>query len=184
MKMRTFNLGIVISFLIVFSLTLNTVNTFGQDSTSSQSQLDQKKKETLTKMKSILEATTYNIKGVKAIYKIAQKAKLNFDTYVYIEDLAHEFGYHTEPLIKIAQYASEAKVETNYFIQLADLVVMKLSETQQMVDLALLVSQLTTPTSKEIERKIKQIQETTDFKTMAEAKAKNKADIDKIRNKE
>jgi len=181
--MRTFkfNFCIIMSCLIVLSLTLTASDTFGQKSSSTQSRDYQKKNETLTKIKTILKETNYHIKSVKAIYKIAKKATLNFDIYLHIADLAHEFGYHTEPLVKIAKYASDAKVETTYFNQLADLVVMKLSETQQMVDIALTVSKLDIPTSEEVEKNIQEIKKTTDFKTMDEAKAYNKTLIDKIR---
>ena len=71
--MRTikFNFGIVISILIALSVTLTTVDTYGQKSTSTQSQVDQKKKEAIKKIKAILKETTYNGGGVKSILKMS-----------------------------------------------------------------------------------------------------------------
>lgn len=183
MKTIKIKLSILVCFLISISIIMTSVNSYGQNKTSTQNQTDQKKKESIRKIKKTIDETEYQVVSVKKILRIAKKSKLNFDTYEYIASLVSEFGYHTDPLVKIAKFASMAKVESKYFIQLSDLVVMKLSETEQIVDLAMKVSKLDTPTNEEIDKQIQEIIRTIDFKTMADARVYNKNEIDKILNR-
>lgn len=182
MKSFKISLSVILGFLISLSIFVASVDAFGQDKTTSPKKDNPAKQEAIGKIQKIISDTKYNGISVKKILRVAKKSTMNFNTYVYIADLVHEFGYHTDPLIKIAQYASLAKVESGYFIQLSELAVMKLSETQKIVDLAETISKLDTPVNAEIDIKIQELKGTADFKTMTEAKVYNKAEIDKILN--
>jgi hypothetical protein len=178
MRTLKFNFGIVISILIALSVTLTTVDTYGQKSTSTQSQVDQKKKEAIKKIKAILKETTYNGGGVKSILKIAESATLNFDTYVLLADYAHEFGSGTGQLVKLAEFASKTKFETDYFIQLADLSVMEAG--LGISELAELISKQNSPDKAEIEKSIQTLKNIAHYKTLEEARAENKVVMDRI----
>jgi hypothetical protein len=180
MRTLRINFCVVISLLIAFSLTLTSCGNSGQDKTATQSQNDPKKDDAIKKIKEIEAKATFNNGGIQSILKSAEKATMNFDTYVYLANLASEFGYQTGGLVSIAEYASQAKVETDYFRQLGDLNVMKLSETQKVIDLALAVSKLSTSTDAQIEKQIQELKSTADFKTMDEARVFNKKELDKM----
>ena len=178
MKMRKNEFCIAL-ILLAFSLTPTTVGGFGTTSVPQQDNVKQKRKEAVKKIELLSKTAIHHQTSLKSIAQIAKKATLNFDLYVHIAELASEFSYHTDPLVAIARHASKAKVETDYFTQLADLTVMKLSETQAFVDCALAVSQLNTSRNVEIEKKIEELKKTIEFKTLDEAKAYNRSEMDK-----
>lgn len=173
MKSLTFNFYLVIVIMIASCLALTSCLNSGQNSVSEISQLDQKKAEAIRTVNEIFENAKCNTGGIRSILKSAKKASANFDTYVYLAQMASEFGYHTVAFVKIARYASTAKVETDYYRQLADLSVMKLSETLSIVDLAKEVSKLRISTSPKLDNKIREMRETANFKTLEEARLYN-----------
>jgi hypothetical protein len=137
-------------------------------------QNEQKKLEAIERVSQICDRAVVNQGGIKSILEFSKKASTNFETFVYLAEMANEFGYHTEAFVSIAQYASQAKVETGYFKQLADISVMKLSETNKIEALAGEIAKLKTSTSPEIEKAMQELEGTANFKTLDEAKAYNK----------
>lgn len=174
--MKNLILKIFLAIIIVtaFSFTMTSCNQSGQDKTTLQSQNEQKKYETIEKIDQIYNKAAYNQGGIRSILTFSRRASTNFDTFVYLAEMANEFGYHTDAFVYIARYASKAKVETDYFKQLADLSVMKLSETKKVEAIACDISKLNTPTSTEIENELQEFRNAADFKTLDEAKAYNK----------
>jgi len=164
---------LVISILIAFTLT--SCSNSGQDRTSLQSQTAQMKHDAIERINQIYDKAAYNQGGIRSILIYSKKASTNFETFVYLAEMANEFGYHTDAFVGIARYASKAKVETDYFKQLAELSVMKLSETQKVVAVASDISRLNTSNSADIEDELLKIRNTADFKTLDEAKAYNKS---------
>lgn len=180
MKTIKIRFSIIAGFLISCAFILSTADVYGQGKTSAQQQAKLSKNEAIRKIRKITDEGKHNRVAVKHVLDIAKKSELNFDTYVHIAGLVNEFGYHTDPLVQIARYASMAKVESAYYVQLADLVVMKLSETQEMVDIAKALAKPGKMKNEEIDRRIKEIKGTCDFKTMDEAKVHNKVEMDRI----
>lgn len=174
MKNVIINISLTIIILTAFSFTLTSCNQSGQDKTTIQSQNEQKKHETIEKIDQIYDKATYNQGSIRSILTFSRRAATNFDTFVYLAEMANEFVYHTDAFVYIARYASKAKVETDYFKQLADLSVMKLSETKKIEVIACDISKLKTPTSTKIENELQEFRNAADFKTLDEAKAYNK----------
>jgi hypothetical protein len=126
------------SLIIVaaFSLAMVSCGQSGQGEALLKRQNEQKKLEAIEKISLICDKAEVNQGGIREILDFAKKASANFETFVYLAEMANEFGYHTEAFVNIAKYASQAKVETVYFKQLADLSVMKLSETNKIEAIA------------------------------------------------
>lgn len=175
--MKNVIIKILLAIIIVtaFSFTMTSCNHSGEAKTTLQSQNEQMKYETIEKINQIYEVAAYNQGGIRSILTFSSRASTNFDTFVYLAEMANEFGYHTDAFVYIARYASKAKVETDYFKRLADLSVMKLSETKKVEMIACDISKLKTPTSAEIENELQKFRNAADFKTLDEAKAYNKS---------
>ncbi len=175
--MKNLILKTVPSLIIVaaFSLAMVSCGQFGQGEALLKRQNEQKKLEAIEKIRLIYDKAEVNQGGIREILDFVKKASANFETFVYLAEMANEFGYHTEAFVNIAKYASQAMVETVYFKQLADLSVMKLSETNKIEAIASDISELKRPTSPEIEKALQGLQATADFKTLDEAKAYNKS---------
>lgn len=175
MKPISTNIYCVITILIVFSLNLTSCTFFLRDKSTEQSETNPKKIEAIKKINEIYKNSTSNTLSIKSILDIAEKDTINLDSYVYLANLANEFGYHTLVLNEIAESVYHAKVETNYFKQLGDLAVMKLSESNQISKLADAISEIDTPVNTDVEKEIQALQKSADFKTMDEARAYNKS---------
>jgi hypothetical protein len=178
MKPIRIKLCIVISMLITISLALTSLATYGQKSTAAQNQDNPKKTAAIKKISSIYRKSTFSSAAIDTILVTAQKATMNFDTYVYLASIAAEFGYGTGDLLKLAAYASKTKYETDCFKQLADLAMMKAGPG--IYELAESVSKQDKPDNAKIERSIQALKNTAHFKTMEEARSANKAEMEKL----
>lgn len=182
MKTIKFKFYSIITFLIVISVTVTSCTFLLRDKSTAQSESNPKKIGAIKKINEICKSSASNTLGIISILNIAKKDTTNFDNYVYLANLAGEFGYHTSVLIDIAKSVHHAKIETNYFKQVGDLAVIKLSNSYKISKLADDVSEIDTPINTKIEKDILAIQKSADFKTMNEARAYNKSLNSKIEN--
>lgn len=85
--------------IAAFSLAMVSCGQSGQGEALLKRQNEQKKFEAIGKISLICDKAEVNQGGIRKILDFAKKASANFETFVYLAQMANEFGYHTEAFV-------------------------------------------------------------------------------------
>jgi len=130
----------------------------------------QEQKEALNEIEGYFNEAAFHGGAILGIAGLVPEAEHNIRVITRTAYLASVFGYHTKPLMDIANIASTSDCDCEELFNLAELSVLKLSESKRLVELAELAAKAQSEEEKNhIREEIEKLKATADYASIEEA---------------